>query len=216
MTRPQAFPVAARRAIVLALLGCGAPLIAACGPSSSSGQPPATITITTTPASAATAAPSTGTPTSPAPPASSAPAGPQSCPTSSLSVKPGLSQGTAGHDYQIIDFTNISSVSCTLYGYPGVALAGGSPVRQIGLAAAEKSSTPRVQVTLAPGAVASAQLVITDAGAIGSGCGVVNSTFLQIYPPNQTTPVYIKYATQACSKPVRILTVGVVHSGTGG
>jgi Protein of unknown function (DUF4232) len=216
MTQPKSATTAFRRVASLALLGCGAALIAACGPAHSSGQPQVTITINTTPATTATSTPSAGTPTIPAPPASSAPAGPQPCPTRSLSVQPGLSQGTTGHDYQIIDFTNISGVSCTLFGYPGVALAGGSPVRQIGLAASEDPSSQRVLVTLAPGAVANAQLVITDAGVIGSGCDPVNSTYLQIYPPNQTTPVYVKYASQACSKPVRILTIGVVHSGSGG
>ncbi len=34
-------------------------------------------------------------------------------------------QGAAGSVYQVIDFTNISNVTCTLYGYPGVSLGGG-------------------------------------------------------------------------------------------
>ena len=82
-----------------------------------------------------------------------APGGPAPCPTRSLGLKPGLSQGAAGSVYQVLDFTNISNVSCTLYGYPGVSLAGGDPVKHIGLAADENPNPPRKLVTLAPGAV---------------------------------------------------------------
>jgi uncharacterized protein DUF4232 len=129
----------------------------------------------------------------------------------------GLSQGTAGSIYVAIVFRNISNVTCTLYGYPGVALAGGNPITQIGLAAAENPTPPRELVTLVPGAAANALLRIVDAGNYpASKCGPVTATWLQIYPPNQTTPIYLKYTSPACSKPVRILTVNVVQPGSGG
>ena len=44
----------------------------------------------------------------------------------------GVAQGAAGSVYQVIDFTNISNTTCTLYGYPGVSLAAGTPVTQVG------------------------------------------------------------------------------------
>jgi hypothetical protein len=116
----------------------------------------------------------------------------------------------------VIDFTNISNVSCTLYGYPGVSLAGGTPVSQIGLAAAESHATARVLVTLTPGAVASALLQIVHAGNYpASRCGMTTASSLQIYPPNQTTPIYLSYNSPTCSKPVQILTVSVVEPGSG-
>jgi Protein of unknown function (DUF4232) len=114
----------------------------------------------------------------------------------------------------VLDFTNISNVTCTLYGFPGVAQAGGHPVTQIGRAAAESHVTARQLVTLAPGAVASALLQIVDAGNYPpSRCGPVKASYLQIYPPNQTTPGYLAHSSQACSKAVRLLTVSVVRPG---
>ncbi|MEU8034881.1 DUF4232 domain-containing protein [Streptomyces sp. NPDC049099] len=86
------------------------------------------------------------------------------CPTRYLKARPGTSQGTAGSVYQVIDFTNIAQTTCTLYGYPGVSLAGGSPVHQIGQAATRSTTAPRALVTLAPGATGNALLRITDAG----------------------------------------------------
>jgi Protein of unknown function (DUF4232) len=203
----------ARPAIAGAALACVAALTAACG----SVTPGATSTPTKT--VIVTVTPHTGT-TSPAP-ATNTPAatggGAAPCPTRSLGLKPGLAQGAAGSTYQVIDFTNISNVTCTLYGYPGVSLAGGHPVTQVGLAAAEDPTTPRKLVTLAPGAVANALLRIVDAlNYPASKCGPVKTQWIQVYPPNQTTPTFVAYNTTACSKPVRILTVSTVKPGSGG
>ena len=130
-------------------------------------------------------------------------------------MKLGVSQGTAGSVYTTIDFTNISNVTCTLYGYPGVSLQTAKPVHQIGKPAKENPSTPRQLVTLQPQTTGNALLQIVDAGNYPpSTCGPVTAHYLQVYPPNQTTPTYIKYKTQACSKPVRLMTVDVVKPGS--
>ena len=139
------------------------------------------------------------------------------CPTRSLGLKLGLAQGAAGSTYQVIDFTNISNATCTLYGYPGVSLAGGKPVTQIGLAAAESHATPRKLITLTPGAVANAVLQIAHAANFPAAkCHPVTADHLQIYPPNQTTPAYLHYSSQTCAKPVQVLTISVVQAGSGG
>jgi hypothetical protein len=131
-------------------------------------------------------------------------------------VKLGVGQGTAGSVFTTIDFTNISNVTCTLYGYPGVSLQTAKPFHQIGKPAKENSATPRKLVTLQPQTTANALLQIVDAGNYpASTCGPVTAHYLQVYPPNQTTPAYIKYKTQACSKPVRLMTVNVVKPGSG-
>ena len=198
---------AARPAIAAAALASVAVLAAACGGSTPSATPTKTVTVTASPQAPAGTA--TGTP--------AAPGGPAPCPTRSLGLKPGLSQGAAGSVYQVLDFTNISNVTCTLYGYPGVSLAGGQPVAQVGLAASEDPKTPRKLVTLAPGQVANALLRIVDAlNFPASKCGPVKTQWIQVYPPNQTTPIYLAYKTTGCSKPVRILTVSVVRPGSGG
>jgi hypothetical protein len=214
MTRLSPVPRPALAGLALLLAG----FIAGCGSGTPAAAPATTVTVTpsapasSAPASAsgAAATPSTGSTTT----GGSAPA---ACPTRSLAVKAGLSQGAAGSIYQVVDFSNISDSTCTLYGFPGVSLAGGSPVKQIGLAAAEDHSSARVLITLAPGAVANALLRIVQAANFPpSRCDLKNATFLQIYPPNQTTPVYLKYKAQACAKPVQILTVSVVKAGSGG
>ena len=202
----------ARRALPAVVLTCTAVLAAGCGSSSSttaggnaSSAPPAS----SAPASSAPAAPASS-------PASPAPAGPGPCPTRSLQVKLGAGQGTAGSAFTTIDFTNISNVTCTLYGYPGVSLQTAKPVHQIGKPAKENPATPRKLVTLQPQTTANALLQIVDAGNYPAGtCGPVTAHYLQVYPPNQTTPAYIKFKTQACSKPVRLMTVNVVKPGSG-
>jgi hypothetical protein len=202
-------PRTAQRAIASASLASIVVLLTGCGHSSPSATPARTVTVTASPAGPA----STG-PTTPAP-ATSSP-GPAACPTRYLGAKLGMSQGTAGSTYTVIDFTNISKVTCTLYGYPGVSLAGGSPVAQIGLAAVENPSPPRELVTLAPGAVANALLRIVHAGDFPPArCQPVTATYLQIFPPNQTTPVYLAYRSPVCSRPVHILTISVVQPGSG-
>ena len=97
-----------------------------------------------------------------------------------------------------------------------MSLAGGKPVTQIGLAAAESHATARKLVTLAPGAVANAVLRIVHAVNFPAAkCQLANADYLQIYPPNQTTPAYLHYTSQTCAKPVQVLTISVVQAGSG-
>jgi Protein of unknown function (DUF4232) len=113
-------------------------------------------------------------------------------------------------------FTNNSGTTCTLYGYPGVSLAGGNPVSQIGVAADENPGTPRQFVTLAPGAQASALLRIVAAQNYPAArCHQKSATYLQVYPPNQTTPIFVPYPSTGCTKPVHLLTINLVKPGTG-
>ena len=142
--------------------------------------------------------------------------GPPACPTSSLQVKLGVRQGYAGGVYVVIDFTNTSGSTCTLFGYPGVSLVTGPPYKQIGLAAKRSTSTPKKLVTLAPGATANALLQIVDAlNYPSASCGPTKATALKIYPPNQTEPVYLPNTSSGCAKPVQIMYIGAVRPGSG-
>ena len=204
-----------RRALPAVALACAAVIATGCGSASCSvagGSTPPAPTDTGAPASSPSSVPS-----APASPTDSpAPPGPGPCPTRSLQVKLGVSQGTAGSVYTTIVFTNISNVTCTLYGYPGVSLQTARPLQQIGKPAKENPATPRKLVTLQPQTSANALLRIVDAGNYpASTCGPTTAHYLQVYPPNQTTPAYIRYRTQACSKPVRLMTVDVVRPGSG-
>src|SRR5580698_837247 len=159
----------ARRIARFVVLGATALLATACASSSSSAPaasgssgPPA---VSGSP-SAAGSATAPGSPSAPStsPAASARVAGVPPCPTSQLTVTLGASQGTAGSVIETIEFTNNGSSNCTLYGYPGVSLQGGSPVAQIGAAAARTTTTAASLVTLIPGAVANALLQVTVAG----------------------------------------------------
>jgi hypothetical protein len=203
---------AGRLAVTIAALTCAA-AVAGCASSGSSSQPGASGST----AAASPAAPgSSNTPAVAASSPSSAPTGPPACPTSSLLVKLGVSQGYAGGVYVVIDFTNTGASTCSLFGYPGVSLVKGPPYTQIGLAAKRSTTTPRTLVTLAPGATANALLQIVDALNYPSAkCGPTNATALKIYPPNQTEPVYLPNTSTGCAKPVQIMYIGAVRPGSG-
>jgi hypothetical protein len=140
------------------------------------------------------------------------------CPTKYLAATIGLGQGAAGSVYQVIDFKNISNTTCTLYGYPGVSLASGSPVTQVGAAASRSTETAASVVTLAPGQSANSLLRITQAlNYPSASCSPVATTYLQIFPPDQFTPIYLAYKSTGCSKStVNLLSISVMTAGTGG
>jgi Protein of unknown function (DUF4232) len=203
-----------RAVIIAAALICTA-AVAGCA-SSGSSQP--VTSGSTTPASPTAASPASSSGNTPAvaSPSSPAVAGAAACPTSSLRVKQGVGQGYAGGVYVVLDFTNTSGSTCTLYGYPGVSLVSGPPYMQIGLAAKRSTSTPRKLVTLAPGATANALLQIVDAlNYPPASCGPTKATALKIYPPNQTVPVYLADTSSGCTKPVQIMYIGAVRPGSG-
>jgi hypothetical protein len=126
-----------------------------------------------------------------------------------------MDSGAAGSSYQTLDFTNIGTTPCTLYGYPGVSLAAGMPVTQVGLAASRSTTAAPTLVTLQPGGTGNALLRITDAlNYPPTTCSPKATTYLQIYPPNQTTPMYLGYKSTGCtSTKVNLLTIGVVQAG---
>src|SRR5512146_43973 len=219
-------------AAVAAAAGCTASTGSSPTPATTAGQ----TTAVSSPASSAppasqtphavgsrTTAPASAPPSSPGGASASASGGPgdagsgtPGCATRDLSVKAGASQGAAGSLYQVLEFTNISSVACTLFGYPGVALAGGTPVTQVGAAASRSTAAAATVVTLQPGQTASTLLRITQAlNYPKSKCSPTQTTFLQIYPPNQTTPTYVSYSSTGCaSTSVNLLSIGVMKPGT--
>ena len=193
------------------------------GSSSSSSSSPATAP--SSPASSSATASATATSTAPASGSASSAAvnpntpasGPPGCATADLKATVGVAQGAAGSVYQVIDFTNIGSSTCSLYGYPGVALAAGTPVTQVGAAASRSTSSAASLVTLAAGATANTLVRITVAQNYPTATSTpVATTYLQIYPPNQPTPIYVAYKSTGCSATsVNLLTVSVVQAGSG-
>ena len=200
--------------ILLATLAAVGLTLCACSGGSGNAAPTNTVTVTA-PASSA-AVPSASQSTSPAQPVTS-PAAPAACLTRYLNGSVGLTQGTAGAVEIVLVFKNLNNVACTLYGFPGVAQAAGTPVTDIGNPSRESPSTSRELVTLQPGGFANATLQISDAGNFpASACTQVPATWLAVIPPNQTVPLYVHYSSTACRGSAKLLTVTAVRPGNGG
>lgn len=218
-----------------AALAAAALLAAGCGSSSSSGSAGSAPASATGAQGSASGAPSGGAASSagPAPTASSAAApssgagapgaaagtsapGTPGCSTAHLRASIGGGEGAAGSVYDTIVFTNTGGSRCTLYGYPGVSLANsGGPIGAP--ATRDRSQSPSV-VTLAPGAKASAVLRVVNAQNYPSStCKPDSSSFLLIYPPNQTQAIDVPYKSMGCqNSSVKVLTIRPVAPGAGG
>jgi hypothetical protein len=195
----------------IALAGL-AGLLAACGTASPNPAPTATITQTIP---AATGSSTSAASAPPAAATTTTPAGPPGCLASGLHARLGVSQGTAGTIYQVVELTNTSGGTCTLYGYPGVSFVTGQGGSQVGKPASKDKVTTPALVTLAPGRKANMLLAVHDAGAFPN-CNMTNVDWLKIYPPGDFGAVYVQYSTQACADPsLSIMSVTAVRSGAG-
>ncbi|HTZ43756.1 MAG TPA: DUF4232 domain-containing protein [Jatrophihabitans sp.] len=166
----------------------GPPVITSpAGSSTPPSTPPASTTAaSTTPASTTAAG---GAPASTGP----APSGPAACAGSAISVREQPGQGAAGHLGVALYFTNVSAGTCTLTGYPGVAL-----LTAAGHQAMQAERTPRgyltsglpagsdriPTVTLAPHETARAGLEWEDVPRGDASCG--DYPALLVTPPNTT------------------------------
>jgi Protein of unknown function (DUF4232) len=157
----------------------------AAGTSSATGAATATSTSTATTAAA------NGSSSNASPHAVSG--GTTSCTGSEIKVSLGEGGVAMSHEGFVLIFTNSSSRTCTLDGYPGVAIMNGSTVvlnatRSLNGFIGDGRGTPLTSiplVTLAPGATASAELeFVVNAGetCYPNGTGTVEVT-----PPNTTT-----------------------------
>ena len=135
------------------------------------------------------------------------------CTTGDLDVWLNTSgNGAAGSSYYDLEFTNLSSHSCTVSGYPGVS-ALGTAGQQLGIAAGHNAQHAVTLITLTSGSAnagrdgfqtgntATLVLAITDAGNYSpSACHAVVATGLRVYPPDQTASKIVPYPFIACSK----------------
>jgi hypothetical protein len=108
--------------------------------------------------------------------------------------------GAAGSVYYDLELTNLSSVACTLEGYPGVSavnLVG----HQLGNAARRNTTANPSTITLSPGATAMAILQLTDAGNYpSSACHPGTAAGLRVYPPGQKASKIVPYPFLACNR----------------
>jgi Protein of unknown function (DUF4232) len=204
--------------LVATLATVGLATCACSGGSSPATQQTHTVIVTapaSSPAASTTTQPAVATSSAAAP--SGGTAAPAGCLTRYLNGSVGLSQGTAGAVEIAIVFKNLDNVPCTLYGFPGVAQAAGTPVTDIGQPSTENPSTTRELITLPPGGYANATLQISDAGNYSNSvCNPVAADWLAVIPPNQTVPLYISYSSTACKGSPKLLSVTAVRPGNGG
>jgi Protein of unknown function (DUF4232) len=242
-----ASPAAAARltSVVTATL-CAGLLAAACsgpaghphadgrGASRLPGRPSApphgapTVVSPTTPAAVASspaARPSSAAPTSAPAPAPSAtvvasPAPLAQCATSGLRVRVGGANGAAGSLYYPLDFTNISGVTCGMYGYPGVSFVSAPGGSQLGGEAIRNSTFGPALVTLAPGTTAHASVQVVVAQNYPTAvCKPVTAHWLRVYPPGQFVPLYAQLTAATCTGSIpsgSTLGIYVVRPGANG
>jgi Protein of unknown function (DUF4232) len=190
----------ARQVMAWTAAVCVAVLAAACGsiPAPGAGST-APASSAGSPAPATAPAPQPGTPSAGTPGPAAAP-GP--CATAALRVTLGGQEGAAaGHFYRTLDFTNVSGASCTLYGYPGISFVAAIGGEQIGAAASRSPASKRL-IVLAPGKQAHALLDLLDVlNFPPSECAASNALWIKVYPPNQFSATYVRWAVKVCSKP---------------
>ncbi|NUR03198.1 MAG: DUF4232 domain-containing protein [Streptomyces sp.] len=129
----------------------------------------------------------------------------RTCAVSDLYVSMGRKEGAAGSVYWPIRFTNTSTTSCTLRGYPGVSALDPAH-RQIGPAATH-SGRSFTTVVLAPAHSVSAVIRTTN-GPIGGPC-LRTGTYLRIYPPASFRAVLVPASWTICS---HLFQVGPVNT----
>ncbi len=198
------------------LLAAGAILVTGC----SSGSPAAAPGSPTPAATSNSATPVVGTssPAATTPTPSASGGGPGPCQSSALKVTLGKGGAALGTVYYPILFTNVSSATCTLYGFPGVSFTGETYQVQVGPAATRNHSSPEALVTLTPGAVASALVGVADAQNYPPGsCGLTTASGILVYPPNLTTSVGLPFNGYTCANAKdHVLTVNAVVAGSTG
>jgi hypothetical protein len=181
-------------------------LVTAC---TSAGTPVATKTVTVTPP------PSTKTVTASP---TTAPSGPGPCLTSELRLAVGQENGAAGTIYHPLDFTNLSSASCTMYGYPGVAFVTSRGGSVVGAPAGRRiiGGIAPTLITLQPGATAHATLAISDV-LVSNQCHShqVPVSTIQVYPPEQYTALFAPFSGTGCAdKSLVVMWVSPVTPGS--
>jgi hypothetical protein len=148
-----------------------------------------------------------------APGAAPAPTATKACSASGLVVWAGPEPGggAAGSAYYRIEFTNLSTTTCSLSGFPKVS-AVDLKGRRIGAFAGAEPGKKAVQVTLAPGQVASAQLRIVDAlNFPADKCKATTAAGLRIGIPggsgNKIAPLAFQTCVRATTKTLSVAPV---------
>ncbi|HEY1973033.1 MAG TPA: DUF4232 domain-containing protein [Pseudonocardia sp.] len=182
-------------ASALTALAAGA-VLAGCGPTAPTPNPAPPSAPASGPESAPASESANPAPSGPST-ATATPAGTGRCHTAALSAKLGkrVALGSVGQGYLPLIYTNVSGRSCLLRGVPGLDLRG--PADPNGPVYSLYRQDRGGSVTLAPGASASARVVVlsdTGDGSYGSNHSTNwTPTELVTIPPGETTPLTVPW-----------------------
>ncbi len=178
-----------------------------------SGTADAAQPTTPSPHNPGTPADTVKTPAAPPPPDTRKP--PVSpCASAQLKLTAGRGDGAAGSVQLPLLFTNTGTGTCTLHGFPGVALVGPEG-RQLG-APASRTGSGGTALVLASGHSARADLRVARAENYPQErCAPAAAEGLRVYPPNRTQALFLPLeGFTGCSNPdILLLSVRSVHPG---
>jgi Protein of unknown function (DUF4232) len=117
-------------------------------------------------------------------------------------VNPDSADHTAGTTYYHLEYTNVSHITCFLWGYPGV-LATTLGGKQLGAAALHNDPVKEKNVYLAPGGTAHSVFGYVDA-AVDPSCKPAAAAYLKVYVPGAFGPNRAFFSLPVCTtlKPV--------------
>lgn len=190
--KPAAVVVAAT---VLMVSGC------ASGSSTTTAPPAATTSPTASAAAGAGSAPSPDATTAKPDSGGQAAAAIARCRSTDLKVTWTADQGggAAGSQGSFLIFTNTTSKTCSLYGYPGVSFVAGDQGTQVG-DAFTRSEAAKKTVNVSAGGSAHAQIVTVNWQNYSEGdCKPVSVRGFRVYPPDETAAVFVSQPQTACS-----------------
>ena len=124
------------------------------------------------------------------------------CGTAQLEVTMATGRGgaAAGSYSKTLAFRNVSSRTCTMYGYPGVSFVGGGTGRQVNDPFGRRSEAAPALVTLAPGGAAYVQVLFPSVDNYEPPtCRPVPVDGYRVYPPDETEAVFVADPQRACS-----------------
>lgn len=195
-------------------------LIGGCqGGSAAGGSSASSLNVspTTGPTSATTSVTSSGGASTPTASAGNSAPGSNACKAAGLKLTIGSGDAAAGHFYVPLELTNISSSSCVIQGFPGVSYVTGDNGTQVGQPAT-RSGPAGSPVTLAPGAVASSIVTVTDVAVFdASSCQQTPVRGFRVYAPGDTASLYVARSGTGCAgnPPSPQLQVQTVKAGAG-
>ena len=124
------------------------------------------------------------------------------CTTARLAISLASAPQTlpAGTRYPV-EFTNTSTASCTLAGYPQVAAydSRDGALTPVGNAARQVESASAHRIVLRPGATAHSDVDLSGASLPARACKKVTATGLRVIAPGESTPRYLRHKVTACS-----------------